>query len=311
MELFEKQVDGFIEYLTVLKRSPDTIRSYHSSIESFISFLQTERIYDLKETDPGVIGKYREELMEKKAGGALSLETIHLRLRGLKRFFEYLTKTTQLLCDPTETMIMPKLGKRLPKNILTKDELTRIMAQADISKPMGIRDRAMLELLYSTGVRRSECSRLTIRDIDYEGGYARITGGKGGRDRIQPLGTHACRWMKEYLLKVRPKLLERRKGDTRYETLFLTRSGRRMPVGCAGKVIEKYARLAGIKGHVSPHSFRRAFATHMLEEGAHPLYIQRLLGHTTGQILNRYIRLLAVDLKAEHTRTHPRERDGR
>lgn len=308
MQLFEKQLDGFIEYLTVLKRSSDTIRSYRYSLKTFIPFLESEGIYDLKEIDSGTIRKYQERLMEKR-DDPLSIETIHLLLRGLRRFFEYLKKTNQILCDPTETLIMPKLGGRLPGNILTKEEVTRIMAQADTSKPMGVRDKAMLELLYSTGARRGECARLTIHDVDYEGGYVRIRGGKGKKDRIQPLGTHACRWMKEYMLKVRPKLLDRNKADKRDDTLFLTRSGRRMPEGSASKVIEKYAKKAGIARHVSPHSFRKAFATHMLEEGAHPLYIQRLLGHSTGHILNRYIRVLARDLKKEHARTHPREKD--
>ncbi len=309
MQLFEMQIDGFIEQLKILKRSPDTIRSYRYSLKTFIAFLEEEEIYDLKEIDHEAIRRYQEKLMEKK-GNPYSLETIHLFLRGMKRFFEYLVKTNQILCDPTEKLVMPKLGTRLPKNIFTKKEVKKILSKPDATSPIGVRDKALLELLYSTGLRAGECARLSIYDVDYRGGYVRVRSGKGKKDRIQPLGKIACRWLKEYITQVRPKLLER-DGSTGEERFFVSRSGHPIPVNYPSKVVKKYVRTAKVKGEAGAHSLRRAFATHMLREGAHPLYIQRLLGHSTGLMLDRYIRVLAKDLKKEHKRTHPREKDRR
>ena len=302
-KIFETPLEGFIEHLKILKQSPKTISAYTQHVRQFLKWLWAEKeIYDLKEASDEKIRAYQSFISSKN----YSLETVHMKLRSLKRFFEYLEKTHQLLYNPAEKLVFPALGDRLPKNILTEREIKDLLNSPNTSRPIGIRDKTILELLYSSGIRREECARLTVHDVDYQGGYLRINLGKGGKDRVVPIGKKACEYLREYLLKVRPKYAS---PDER--ALFISNFKKALGDQSIALIVKKYGRRAEIKKAVTTHSLRRSFATHMLKNDAHPVYIQRILGHSTSSVLNRYIKVAGLDIKKTHQKTHPREKDRR
>lgn len=289
-------VDGFIEDMNLKKYANATIISYTESLKKFISFLDEMNITDICLND---LNNYKKALLEDEK--KYSLDTVHLRLRAVKRFFEYLERNNHLLLNPSENLLLPKLGARLPKNILTKEEVKTLLKEPNTGFKTGIRDRAILEVLYSTGIRLNECVNLQVYDVDTEGGNLRINKGKGNKDRIIPLGKIACRWLKEYLVHVRP-VFDRK--DER--TLWIGQRGDKIKPIWLNRVLNGYAVKAGIKKRVTVHTFRRTFATHLLESGANPYYIQKLLGHENGSTLNKYIKLIPKDLKKSHKKHHPR-----
>lgn len=297
-------IEEFVEQARLRKYSEKTISSYRMSLNHFAQYLDLHQIKDIRQIDLEVLNLYKKHLLEEP----YTLETVHLKLRAMKRLFEYLEKTCQLLVNPCERFIMPSVGARLPKNILTQDEVQKILSYPNTSLAIGIRDRAILELLYSTGPRLSECLNMKVYDIDLEGGHLRINQGKGSKDRIVPLGRKACQWLREYLNKVRPFYLKRaQEPDER--SLWIGQEGRSLSPLWLNRLLNQYAQKAGIAKPVTVHTFRRTLATHMLNAGAHPYYIQQLLGHRHMDTLSRYIKLVAKDLKSTHKRHHPRERD--
>ena len=292
-------VNDFIEDMNLKKYAKDTIISYTESLKKFISFLAEMNITDIRDVGLDDLNNYKKSLLEDKK--KYSLDTVHLRLRAVKRFFEYLEKNNHLLVNPSETLLMPKLGARLPKNILTKEEVKTLLKEPNTGFKKGIRDRAILEVLYSSGLRLNECVNLQVYDVDTDGGNLRVNKGKGNKDRIVPLGKIACRWLKEYLTHARPEF---DKKDER--SLWIGQRGDKIKSIWLNRVLNRYAEDAGIKKRVTVHTFRRTFATHMLNEGANPFYIQKLLGHENSSTLNKYIKLVPKDLKKSHKQHHPR-----
>lgn len=303
---FGAQTEGFKESLKILKQSKTTIELYEAGLKQFLNWLAGEKIYDLKEVTFEVMRKYQLLLLSK----SYSLNTIHVKLRCLKRFFEYLEKTRVILLNPAEKIILPKLGDRLSKNILSEEEIKKLLNAPNTSTPIGIRDRALLELLYSTGIRKQECADLKVYDVDYKGGSLRINQGKGSKDRVVPLGKKACDALREYLLKIRPVLT---KEDITNRSLFVSvlKEGKPLSEQSLRVIVKNYGKQAGIKQPVNPHAIRRSVATHLLKNDAHPLYIQRILGHSSTKTLNKYIKVIAKDVKKTHNKTHPREKDRR
>ena len=302
MNLFEKQIHDFTEYLKLRKQSLQTIEAYTYHVGIFCSWCIKKKIFDLREVTEEIVKEYQKSLYIKK----YSLHTHHIKLKSVKRFFEFLESTQNLLYNPCERILFPALGKRLPENILTFREMEKLLNTPNTGTPLGIRDKTILELLYSTGIRRSECCHLTVNDIDFTGGYLRVNRGKGAKDRILPVGKKACQYVKEYIMKVRP-LYTKKNPDER--TLFIAYCGTPLSSQSLMILVRKYGRYAKIKKPVTVHAIRRAFATHMLKNGAHPLYIQRLLGHEKSETIRKYIRVTAVDIKKTHKKTHPREKD--
>lgn len=305
MNLFEKQIQDYREYLKILKQSEKTITAYIQHINCFLEWIIQRGIYDLREITYEHLKEYQLMLMS-ELDKRYTINTIHLKLRSIKQFFAYLEKIQVLLYNPAEKMILPSLGDRLPRVILTEKEMERLLLAPNTGTFAGIRDRAILELLYSTGIRREECSQLKVYDVDYKGGYLRVNKGKGSKDRILPLGKKACDWIKEYLLKVRQQLLKKNPDE---RNLFINTFGKQLSNQSIGIIVKKHARKVKIGKQVTVHAIRRSFATHMLKNEANPMYIQRILGHTRMEILNRYIKVAGVDLKKTHKKSHPRERN--
>ena len=294
-------LDGFKEHLKQKNQSQMTIQTYSSHIEKFLEWFSQKDIDELKNITKDHIHDYHFEIRNK----GYSINTIHLKLRSLKRFFEYLEKEFIIFMNPCEGIRLPKLSHTLPPNVLSFDEIQKVFNSPDLNTKLGKRDRSILELLYSTGIRRNECCHLKMNDVDMSSGIIRINRGKGNKERMIPIGKTAVHCLKEYLLKVRPLY------KTDHDYLFITFYGTPMSLQSLGKLIEKYGKRAGIEKSVSTHTLRRTFATHLLKNEAHPMYVQRMLGHSHSKTLSHYIHLAGVDLKKVHQRTHPREKHVR
>ena len=233
-----------------------------------------------------------------------SLQTQRGRLVALRSFFRYLVKSSQILYDPATELELPKTRKNIPRDIMSKKEILKILNQPDPDNVLGLRDKAILELLYSTGIRNQELRNLCIYDIDIANNYLRVTRGKGKKDRVIPLGEIAATYVEEYLNHSRPKLLNKEETNI----LFLTKHGRTMKNNGLIETIKKYAAKAKLEKHITPHSFRHTCATHLLKNNASLRHIQELLGHASIESTQIYTRVDISDLKRAHKRYHPRER---
>jgi integrase/recombinase XerD len=225
----------------------------------------------------------------------------------VRSFFRYLVKSDVLLYDPAASLELPKRKGILPRSVLSKKEMARLLAAPDATTPLGLRDRAMLEVLYSTGIRNAELRALQLYDLDLDRGLLRINDGKNAKDRVVPLGEVACAFLREYLAEARPKLLSVR-GGAGEAKVFLSKNGRPLlPLGVIVP-IHKHAKAAGIERPVTPHTLRHTFATHLLAGRADIRHIQAMLGHTSVATTQIYTRVEVTDLKAVHHRCHPREK---
>jgi integrase/recombinase XerD len=226
------------------------------------------------------------------------------RLVVLKHLFRFLLRRGYLMHDPASELELPRLEKRLPRTILTPLEARKIIEAPDTKTPRGLRDRAILETLYATGIRVSELSNLTPYDVDTEERVLRVLLGKGRKDRNVPLTRAAGEAIEAYLLKGRPKL----QGRQKQRFLFLQDRGNKLDRATAARMVSAWADEAGVKKHVTPHTFRHSVATHLLKGRADIRHIQALLGHASLGTTQRYTRVEVSDLKQVIERAHPRGR---
>jgi integrase/recombinase XerD len=223
----------------------------------------------------------------------------------IRQFTRYLYKHNLIVSDPGKDIKYARTPKALPKSVLTKTEAKKIIHAPDVKTLMGYRDRTILEILYSSGIRKDEINNLTIRDVDYQDGLIKVNNGKGGKDRFVPIGRIACRYLENYIKSVRPELMINKAEDH----LFLTMRGSRMSKNIVWDLVKKYTRKAKIKKNVHPHTFRHSFATGMLKNKADLNTIRKILGHSSLTTTQIYTHLTITDLKAVHKRCHPREKD--
>ena len=292
--------DGFARALVARGRSPATVRLYGSMLYPFAVFLVHRGRTDLRTVSRRDVDAYAAEL----ASSTLSEATRSLRLRAVKRFFEHLVETQKLLCSPAEHLRERRV-RSLPGKVLSEAQADRLLAAPNTSLPMGVRDRALLELLVATGLRRKELVGLGVHDVDLAGGLLRVRG-KADHERIVPLSRPSQRWMREYLREVRPRLA--RRGDA-VRTLFLTRSGRALDAGSVAQILLRCSKAAGLP-RVCCHALRRTVGTLLVRGGADVRTVAELLGHVRLATTERYTLLAAKDLRAEHRRTHPRAGGG-
>jgi integrase/recombinase XerD len=219
---------------------------------------------------------------------------------SLKGFYKFLLREGHVQEDPTELLERPKIGRALPK-VLSLEEIEKILEQPDLSTPFGIRDRAILEILYATGIRESELIDLQLGNLNATAEFITVIG-KGDRERIVPVGSYAIMAVNEYLNKARNELCK----DISERTLFLNPYGKKMSRMGLWKIVKKYALKAGIGRPVSPHVFRHSCATHMLEGGASIIAVQEMLGHVDVSTTQIYTHLTGKDLKNIHRQAHPR-----
>ncbi len=290
-------VEEFIHYLAVERGLADnTLDSYNRDLNQFLGFLGREKVQDLHLATRNIIMAYM--LFLQKRGRATA--TVSRHLAALKSFYHFLLREKYIEKDPTANLESPKLEKKLPR-ILTVNEVEMLLNQPRGLEPAGLRDKAMLELLYATGIRVSELISLDVSHINLDMGYIRCFG-KGSKERIVPVGSLARKGVHEYLQKGRAKLIKNKVE----QALFVNQHGRRLTRQGFWKIIKKYARWAGISKGITPHTLRHSFATHLLENGADLRSVQEMLGHadiTTTQI---YTHLTKGRLREVYAKSHPR-----
>jgi len=287
----------FINYLTVEKGlAYNTLKSYAADLNDFLLFLQKKGVNSWEEVNGEVILIYLAKLRKNKVASA----TLSRRISSLRSFFQFLTAEKRVNINPVANLKTPKTEKKLPQ-VLSLQEIDILLSQPDLSKPQGLRDKAILEVLYSTGLRISELTLLNLDSINLEDGYLRCFG-KGSRERILPLGELACQALKDYLEKGRHKLLK----NAREEALFINRQGKRLTRQGCWKIIKFYAKKAGFTKDITPHTLRHSFATHLLENGADLRVVQELLGHLDITTTQLYTHLTTKHLREVYDKAHPR-----
>jgi len=300
----------FIEAATAWNWSRKSIVSYEQNIRYFIDWLTAETdVETLAEITPETLASYQVALlsMEKKNGERLSVGTHNQRITALKTFFRYLAEEGKLLSDPAASLRRPKQRQRLPQALITPKEAIRLLDSVKTTTPLGLRDRAILEVLYGTGIRNAEVRALEVTDFDPTGETLTIRSGKGDKDRMVPLGPVAAAMLRDYVTKARPQLARQRT----VLNLFISKNGLPLDFKLVITIVRRHLKRAGIDKPVRPHRLRHACATHMLKGGADIRHIQKLLGHASLQTTQIYTRVEIGDLKAVHRRFHPRERGRR
>jgi integrase/recombinase XerD len=289
------QVTGF---------SGRTIPDYVHNVKLFLDFLTELRIQTITEVDRRVILDYQARVyLQTFKGKSISPATQRARLTGVKAFYQYLLKTGQAFYDPTADLELPKRPDQLPKGILSKKEIGELLSKPNLETSLGLRDRAILEVFYSTGIRVSELCNLTMNDLDLSAGELRVNRGKNAKDRIVPLGEMACDFLNIYLHEARLKL-----AAPDQPILFVSKNGRKFHPTTLSHLITNCGKKAGLKKEISPHSIRHTCATHLLKGKADIRQIQRLLGHTSIASTQIYTRVEITDLKQVLKRCHPREK---
>ena len=290
-------LDQFLHYLTVEKGlSDNTIEAYHHDVGRFLGHLREKEIQDFSRVDRVNPRAFLAGLRRQ----GLSTRSIARNQAALRTFFRFLLLEGKLESNPAEDLESPKTDRNLPE-ILTLREVEELLEQPDLKTPLGIRDRAMLETLYATGIRVSELIQLSIHQVNLEGGYALIYG-KGSKERIVPLGSEAIQWITHYVQGVRTGLLRGKESPS----LFLGRSGKGMSRQRFWKSLKGYGQKAGIRKRMSPHLLRHSFASHLLERGADLRSVQMLLGHADISTTQIYTHVTGERLKKVHKKYHPR-----
>jgi integrase/recombinase XerD len=288
----------FIRHLALEKGLADnTLFSYETDLKRYINYLKKNRITSVEQITPLVLQKYIRLLFEL----GLANSSMARNFSSLRGFHKYLTDNDYAEVDPTELLETPRLKRKLPQ-VLSVDDVISIIKQPDTDEPLGIRDRAMLEVLYSCGLRISELLRLKLNHLYLDDSLVRIVG-KGSKERFTPVGEEAVYWIKNYLGRVRPYLAT---NKTTRNVVFL--NGRGQPLSRMGfwKILRKYVLKANITHDVHPHTFRHCFATHLIDNGADLRSVQELLGHTDISTTQIYTHVSRKQLAEIYKKYHPR-----
>jgi len=281
--------------------SPYTVRNYTTDLSGFFNFLKTKGISSLKEVDRHVLRDYLSYLMEQ----GIVKASIARKLSAIRSFYRYLLREKIISTNPVATTSSPKLDKRLP-SFLTPQETVRLLEAPDLSTPQGLRDRALMELLYAAGLRVSELVHLDVGQVNFDTNEIRVWG-KGSKERMVLMGQPAAAALTTYLNQGRPQLL----GEKRSSALFVNRYGGRLIERRVQRILEKYTNIAGIGKRVHPHMLRHTFATHLLDGGAGLRVVQELLGHANLSSTQIYTHVTKSQAKKVYLAAHPMARENK
>jgi integrase/recombinase XerD len=291
-------IQEFSDYLRIEKRySQHTVSAYCRDLNRFYAELAGQKVDSVTTAD------IRGFLIFLKKQG-LSPASVARSLSSIKSFFKYLCQDKQLQDNPAEILETPKRWRNLP-DVLSSEDVDNLLKSPDLESVLGLRDKAMLEILYASGLRVSELINLQVSQLDMEVGYLR-TFGKGSKERIVPIGAVAKRAVYNYIFNSRPALASNRKDGRKAEELFVTRRGRGMTRQGFWKLLKGYVSQANVKVSVSPHTLRHAFATHLLERGADLRSVQQMLGHSDISTTQIYTHILGKRMLEIHQQFHPR-----
>ena len=293
----EQLLDQFLHFLIVEKGlSKNTIEAYSHGLTRFLNHLRGKEVQEIRDVDKFHVRGFLLALKKKN----LAAKSIVRNLVAIRTFFRFLIEEGILETNPVEELESPKVAKTLPE-ILTLKEIEQILEQPNLQTPLGIRDRAMLEILYATGMRVSELTQLPTHQVNLEGGYVLLYG-KGSKERIVPLGSEAMKWVALYLKTAREILAKGKESPS----LFINRSGKGMSRQGFWKNLKDYGRRAGLRKRITPHLLRHSFASHLLERGADLRSVQMMLGHVDISTTQIYTHVTGERLKKIHQRYHPR-----
>lgn len=302
-----RSIAHWIEYhlnrLKVKGYSEQTVFHRTKTLRYFKNFCNEASISDVQEVTRATVLNYQNYLYQyrKLDGKPLTLGTQAERLQALNRFFGDLTKAGILLFNPAADIEYPKKGDRLPKAILNPDEVEQVLNVPDLKKPEGVRNRAILEVLYSTGIRRAEACNLTLGDVDYDRQLVMVRQGKGNRDRMVPIGQRALAWLEKYITEARPTF-QPEKGE---QVVFLMPDGVPMQPNRLSETVHRTIDKAGINKTGSCHLLRHSFATALHENGCDIRHIQEMLGHKKLETTQLYTKVSLRELQKAHARFHP------
>lgn len=301
-DALEQHRQSFLEAMKIRHYSPVSIDHRSRSLEVFFRYLAGLALDDLKEVSRQTIRDYQASLQQH-----YQIASVNAHMIAVRRLFEHLEKTDVMLVNPCAGVPLPKQPPRLPKVVLTRAEARAILNQPDTQSAVGIRDKAILEMFYSTGIRLEEMARLTVHDVDHRNGFVRVTRGKGAKERVVPMGRKACDYVREYLQKIR---VEWSKENRDERALWLSYFAPHGPLKSQmiAVMVRDYGRAAGLKKSASPHVWRHTCATHLVSNGGNIAYVQRLLGHRSLRTTQIYTRITITELKSAHTKAHPQER---
>ena len=296
----------FKEKMQLLGYAERTITDYTTHTELFFRYLQEhENISTIKEIEFCHIQAYQNFLTftRFKKGNHLMSKTISSRLLAVKTFFRIMHEEKLVPFNLGEKILMPKVRKRLPRNIPDEKAMRRLLESVEPQDPITTRDRAILELLYATGIRNQELRNLEVDDFDRSEKTLLIRHGKGDKDRVVPIGSWVIPYLLEYLEVGRAQLIKEKTA-----LLFISKNGRQLTFGNLCALVHKYREQAGIETPITPHTFRHACATHMLKGGADIRYVQELLGHADLSSTQIYTKVAIGDLQEAHRKYHPRDK---
>lgn len=276
--------------------SRNTLDSYRRDLKQFSGWLEARHVADLLAADQSLIQEYLAHKFRSKARATTAARL----LSSLKRFYRHAVRQNMITVDPTLRIEAPKLPRSLPKT-LTEADVENLLAAPPVEEALGLRDRAMLEVLYASGLRVSELVTLKLPQVSRDMGVVRVLG-KGSKERLVPLGEEALGWLERYLRDSRPALLGQRVSDA----LFVTARAAAMTRQSFWHLLKRYALQAGLHKPISPHTLRHAFATHLLNHGADLRVVQLLLGHSDISTTQIYTHVARERMKQLHARHHPR-----
>ena len=292
-------MDALREFLAALQTergaSPHTLAAYRRDLAGFTAFLQ-RRGRPVGAARLGDLSEYLAALRQR----GLSARSAARHLSAVRGLYRFLLAAGEIQRDPTEHLESPRPPRKLPRTLSVEDAAA-LVESPDLSAPEGLRDRAMLELLYASGLRASECLTLRLEDLNIGAGYVTATG-KGNRQRLVPVGTQALQWVERYAVTSRPTLVKR--GDP--GALFVNRYGKRLSRQALWVMIKRAGKRAGLRSTVSPHTLRHSFASHLLERGADLRSVQAMLGHADIATTQIYTHLPSSAVRAMYRKFHPR-----
>jgi integrase/recombinase XerD len=293
----QTQIDNYANYLAVEKGlSKNTLESYRRDLKKFIAFMKKQQINKPEDVNREALNLFIADL--KKNGRAAT--TISRCVASIRSFFNYLLQEGLIDNNPALELASPKIEKKLPR-VLTTSEVDKLLNQPVPGENNGLRDKAMLELLYASGIRVSELVSLNISDFDPRVGFLRCSG-KGMKERIVPIGSLAINYVNEYVSRSRSRFIKSN-GES---ALFVNQHGNRMTRQGFWKILKKYARKTNIQGDITPHTLRHSFATHLLENGADLRSVQEMLGHSDISTTQIYTQITRRKIKEIYDKTHPR-----
>jgi len=300
---FASYLQRYLAWLRERNYADTTVEGREIRLRGFIAWCEERSLRRPQDITKPIIERYQRYLFlfRKPDGKPLSAGSQHTRITAIKGIFQWLARQNYILYNPASDIELPRVGKHLPKHILTVQEVEKVLARPDLETPMGIRDRTMLETLYSTGMRRLELIHLQCFDIDADRGIVVIRQGKGKKDRVVPIGERALAWIAKYLEDVRPEL----STGVDHTTLFLSNVGEAFSPRRLTQLVRDYVEAANLGKSGSCHLFRHTMATLMLEHGADVRFIQAILGHVDLSTTQIYTQVSIRALKDIHTATHP------